>query len=159
MNKESFYKQFYSQCYVSIIIYDCRVFMTLATGFEPLYSGVRRVLSTHCALQNVFTHIRRAENDLSVISTLTYAKYLLPRWTFGSGDQVRRRNSWSKWGFNCRPCWKWHMHTCLLNIKRSSLLLPKWKLLAVWPDWAIFCTLGNFSSLWQQLIWPNLSHS
>ena len=25
----------------------------------------------------------------------------------------------------------------------------------VWPDWAIFCTLGNFLSLWQQLIVPN----
>ena len=29
----------------------------------------------------------------------------------------------------------------------------------VWPDWALFWTLGNFWSLWQQLICPNLPHS
>ena len=30
---------------------------------------------------------------------------------------------------------------------------------SVWPDWAIYWTLGNFKSLWQQLICPNLPHS
>ena len=29
----------------------------------------------------------------------------------------------------------------------------------VWPDWAIYWTLGNFLSLWQQLVCPNLPHS
>ena len=29
----------------------------------------------------------------------------------------------------------------------------------MWPDWAIFWTLGNFLSLWKQLICPNLSNS
>ena len=29
----------------------------------------------------------------------------------------------------------------------------------VWPDLAIYWTLGNFKSFWQQLICPNLPHS
>ena len=29
----------------------------------------------------------------------------------------------------------------------------------MWPDWAIYWTLGKFYSLWQQLIYPNLPHS
>ena len=32
--------------------------------------------------------------------------------------------------------------------------LFQWK-----PDWAIYWTLGNFQSLWQQLNCPNLLHS
>ena len=29
----------------------------------------------------------------------------------------------------------------------------------VWPDWAIYCTLGNFLKHLEKLIWPNLPHS
>ena len=28
----------------------------------------------------------------------------------------------------------------------------------VWPDWAIYCTLGNFKKLWQQSFCPNCPH-
>ena len=50
-----------------------------------------------------------------------------------------------------------------MTLERRKLLirtLPKasWSC-SVWPDWAIYWTLGNFWSLWQQLICPNLPHS
>ena len=41
---------------------------------------------------------------------------------------------------------------------RSNMQVRKLRLWSVWPDWAIYCTLGNFSKPWQDIFFPNCPH-
>ena len=46
------------------------------------------------------------------------------------------------------------------NVRVSSYCIWNGRVLyPVWPDLVIFYTLGNFKSIWQQLICSNLPHS
>ena len=63
--------------------------------------------------------------------------------TFDSDDVVNCRG-----GQCCKP---FLLHT---DAALNCGYICKYSLANVWADWAIYWTLGNFSSLWQQLILP-----